>query len=98
MAKKYIGIWQTLNVIERLQKKEKKEYGLTAVTFALERAKSYIKNLPAADVQEVKHGQWIDDGCLTCCSVCGQHSIMDFETPYCQWCGVKMDGKDGEQR
>ena len=61
MAKKYIGVWQTLNIIDRMLKKENKEYGITDVSFALERIKSYIQKLPAADVQEVKHGEWSDE-------------------------------------
>lgn len=59
MAKKYIGIWQTLNIIERLQKRERKKYGIISVFYALNSVKAYKKNLPAADVQEVKHGHWI---------------------------------------
>ena len=71
IAKKYVGAWQTLNIIDRTLKKENKEYGITAVSFALERVKSYIQKLPAADVQEVKHGEWVrDEFDMLCCSEC----------------------------
>lgn len=48
-----------------------------------------IKDFPAADVQEVKHGTWIgtyDD----ICSVCRE--ISEDTYSYCPNCGAKMDG------
>ena len=98
MAKKYVGAWQTLNIIDRMLKKENKEYGITDVSFALERIKSYIQKLPAADVQEVKHGHWENSespyvhSCK--CSVC--KAYYETETNYCPRCGAKMDGKEGK--
>lgn len=60
-----------------------------------------VKNAPSADVAEVRHGEW--DNCL--CSVCGNVNptlYMDADneyrakaTPYCPYCGAKMDGKEG---
>lgn len=50
-----------------------------------------IDRTPTADVEEVRHGKWVDNhnGTFTC-SVCGgQSSKMD----YCGRCGAKMDGK-----
>ena len=97
MAKKYVGAWQTLNIIDRTLKKENKEYGITAVSFALERVKSYIQKLPAADVQEVKHGEWVrDEFDMLCCSECNEEPEFENITSYCPYCGAKMDGKDGE--
>ena len=100
MAKKYVGAWQTLNIIDRTLKKENKEYGITAVSFALERVKSYIQKLPAADVREVKHGRWIKEKTSALvhwhCSVCGDCYYLDEpNAEYCPRCGAKMDGKDG---
>lgn len=43
----------------------------------------------AADVQEVRHGHWYVYGNLNYCSVC--HEKNDTRTPYCSWCGTKMD-------
>ena len=53
--------------------------------------------IPTADVQPVKHGQWIwdsnapyrDYGAYKC-SNCGSH--IDFEENYCYNCGARMDG------
>lgn len=112
MTKKYIRIWQALNIIERIQKKEKKHYGVTPVFFALNAAKDYIKNLPAADVQEVKHGHWIakirglyhgidllDDNNfkgLDMYSCSECEEKVIFKGNYCPNCGAKMDAADGK--
>lgn len=100
MVKKYIRIWQALNIIERIQKKQKKHYGITPVFLALNTAKDYIKNLPAADVQEVKHGEWIhiessdtQTNKAYKCSHCKrlQYYITCDRPLYCPNCGAKMD-------
>lgn len=45
---------------------------------------------PAADVVEVKHGEWL--GCM--CSECAQ---IDWTQPnFCPNCGADMRGKDNE--
>lgn len=52
------------------------------------------KRIPAADVVEVKHGEWITDkdGFVTC-SECGEeHTWDDFRPPFCDMCGARMDG------
>ena len=62
-----------------------------------------IDKLPAADVQEVRHGRWVlitKDGIVPAeflCSVCGRkisHSgvkdMVSIHYPYCH-CGAKMD-------
>ena len=62
-----------------------------------------LANEPAADVVEVRHGEWVDKPtgaygrCQTWCSACGKHSgIGGIESnrhkPYCPNCGAKMDG------
>lgn len=62
---------------------------------------SRVKNIPVADVAEVKHGKWdINKNC----SVCGVYKFegldadvwADWDIDYCPHCGAKMDGKDGE--
>lgn len=51
--------------------------------------------VPAADVEEVRHGRWIrETNCYYRCSVCGDHhpctkGNMDYN--YCPNCGAKMD-------
>lgn len=62
--------------------------------------KSSVDNIPTADVEEVRHGEWLlerePDGKPYCfhCSVCdadfGRISIVSA-TPFCPWCGAKMD-------
>lgn len=43
-----------------------------------------------ADVEEVRHGEWIEQSIYSFkCSVCGE--IEKYESPYCRWCGAKMD-------
>ena len=59
-----------------------------------------IKIMHAADVEEVKHGQWIevDDGVLIGngkhieCSECGTWRKDKQKLNYCPNCGAKMDG------
>lgn len=68
---------------------------------------SFIENAPAADVVEVRHGEWIDKPTgaygrmQSWCSSCGKHSgIGGIESnrhkPYCPKCGAKMDGERKE--
>lgn len=56
-----------------------------------------------ADVQEIKHGEWIKyrpDFCSTCFKeqkiADGMITPMDREYHYCPNCGAKMDGKEVE--
>lgn len=60
-----------------------------------------LNNMPAADVAEVKHGEWIwtetgeeDYDQFWVCSVCGEKDYI--ETNYCPNCGAKMDGGKAE--
>ena len=62
----------------------------------------YIEALPAADVAPVVHGRWAHlGGDEWCCSVCGfvltTEGSWDKPTKkYCEDCGAKMDGGDGD--
>lgn len=59
-----------------------------------------IANAPAADVQEVRHGEWksfhSQDTLYRSyyCSACGHEQIIPLTTAvkYCPHCGAKMDG------
>ena len=54
-----------------------------------------VDRIPAADVVEVRHGEWVDNrnGTFTC-SFCGGNSP---KKRWCGDCGAKMDGKgEGE--
>ena len=62
----------------------------------LDRAQRAILNAPAADVAEVRHGEW---ECGKPCPVCGEDRFKgldadiwaDWEPHYCPNCGAKMD-------
>lgn len=68
-------------------------------------ARKLMVDAPAADVVEVRHGEWeqqlrpYDDEIM--CSVCGANfNIIDNCTEkfdYCPNCGAKMDGERKEQ-
>ena len=55
-----------------------------------------IKNFPAADVEKVRHGEWImhtnSEGNLNHyeCSEC--HMCQGHISNFCEECGAKMDG------
>lgn len=59
-----------------------------------------IRMIPAADVVERNHGEWIknEDGCL-CCSLCGNPCEINIitgefiDSPYCSECGAYMWGE-----
>lgn len=66
-----------------------KAFGHDAVEILTE-----IEYAPAADVVEVKHGEWITleaEIGLYSCSLC-EHKILRAECNYCPKCGAKMDG------
>ena len=59
--------------------------------------------VPAADVVEVRHGHWIEkivkpewlDDDVEIYYVCSVCECNDFgKSPYCPFCGAKMDGKE----
>ena len=61
--------------------------------------KTIIKSQPAADVVEVRHGEWVEqlDG-THYCSECGHDATYTFDGTEvcgigCPFCGAKMDGK-----
>lgn len=59
------------------------------------RVKTLLLRQPAADVAEVVHGKWVDNGIpdsiLSGCSVCG-FTCGSSSFFYCPNCGAKMDG------
>jgi hypothetical protein len=74
-----------------------------------EQIASIVENMPTADVEEVKHGEWlpivIQDNYLEppyCdtikCSECGETADVSFhDAKYCYMCGAKMDRKEDEE-
>ena len=57
---------------------------------------SRIREMPAADVVEVRHGKWYKGDMPTYggykCSFCELNTV-EYNKPYCPNCGAKMDGK-----
>ena len=49
-----------------------------------------IDEQPTADVLEVKHGRWEDDGTAYVCSSCHHGSPNGAKWNYCPNCGAKM--------
>lgn len=63
-------------------------------------ARIRIKEIPAADVVEVRHGKWerTAGNPYPYCSECGCESLSRVDRPYCQFCGARMDGdEDGKK-
>lgn len=64
--------------------------------------RTIIAGMPAADVAPVVHGRWAHlGGDEWCCPVCGfvitTEGSWDKPTKkYCEDCGAKMDGGDGD--
>lgn len=72
------------------------------LSFDRQDAEDDLKSIPPADVEEVRHGEWIDThhggihgDTIYRCSVCGneREAYLDEEN-YCPNCGAKMDGKE----
>lgn len=54
-----------------------------------------IKNLPAVNAMEVKHGRWerTEDGAAKC-TACGRKmNPSQYGYPHCSLCGARMDGE-----
>ena len=60
--------------------------GVCWVTF-----RDWIKEMPTADVVEVKHGEWIIQDGKVVCSECFEPNL---ETNFCPNCGAKMEGEE----
>ena len=68
---------------------------------------SFIESQHTADVQEVKHGHWIEKDLdnfrkVECsCSICGWSGVENYDSyvdihdfEFCPYCGAKMDGEE----
>lgn len=81
----------------------KEVLNITAETGALE-TQARVRELPPADVVEVRHGHWLlDSSGAEFCSECGEYPFDDGEyhisgwsSKYCPNCGAKMDGEEQE--
>ena len=77
---------------------EEAEVGDIRVVFARD-----IENIPAADVEEVKHGEWVNDRWeenpswgtwYHTCSNCNTEVVETSFDFRCPTCGAKMDRKE----
>ena len=71
--------------------------------FGRETVESTLKNVPAADVEPVRHGRWVDKKGgfwdVAKCSVCGSPCPTAGIPPrYCPNCGAKMDLEDENEQ
>ena len=63
-----------------------------------------IETLPSADVVEVRHGHWEQDGHHIRCSECGTYfcitdrDVYSFPINYCPCCGAKMQCDEERHR
>ena len=61
-------------------------------------ARIRIKEIPAADVVEVRHGRWVDEKYVwqgqksAQCNQCKKKTGYYIQPKYCPNCGAKMDG------
>lgn len=55
-----------------------------------------VKAIPAADVVEVRHSHWNEEGLSLVCADCGWMQYHDIPYGYCPNCGAKMDGGQDE--
>lgn len=51
-----------------------------------------IESVPAADVEEVRHGEWLEGNRWQPCSKCHKRGKRSWK--YCPKCGARMDGKE----
>ncbi len=70
-----------------------KKFSTTESSIKYGEAINLIQNQPAADVQEVRRGNWIinSDGYYPYCSECGSEPKSGELTLYCSYCGAIMD-------
>lgn len=102
---KYIEREKVLGVINELQRvcaTEVPENKADIYDDVFEEVYGEMQRIPAADVQEVKHGEWIKEKPSAFvhwhCSVCGDCYYLDEpNAEYCPRCGAKMDGEEGEE-
>lgn len=80
------------------------EKGISGILGDNESIADVIRSQPAADVQEVKRGEWLyNDLYLPFCAECSEcgwkSSVNGDEIPgyfFCPRCGAKMDGEESE--
>lgn len=82
--------------VKRNVKSENSAY-LIGYISALSTVEGMIASLPVADVEPVKHGQWVySEFDIPHCSECGNEIMPHLISIYCPNCGAKMDGESND--
>ena len=90
----YIKREDVLAICEKEYKERLKMLDYTGDTVAWNIG-NVVKNLPAADVSEVRHGKWDRNPIAIVCSECGKaFGLVEMFAHYCPSCGAKMDLED----
>lgn len=97
MSKEYIDRNASLKAIDEIFSKtdQKSEEQIGVL-----KCRAAIREMEAADVAEVVHGEWIECDCCdprdnwVKCNSCGYETTLSRNIKYghCQNCGAKMDG------
>ena len=94
MADEYIDKVEVGAKIQMMYIRRETDYGgENDFCRGMRKALRIIENMPCADVQPVKRGQWIgvDYDTFFKCSECGH--MTDWQRyKYCPYCGARMDG------
>ena len=82
---------------DHCDKKHANEHFINGIETVLE----YAENLPAADVEPVRHGRWIPTetpfmNVYEDCSVCGYRTVWGNGYDYCPNCGAKSGAVERE--
>ncbi len=99
--KKYIDVEEAEKVFKQMEENDVELYGGVHISecFDADRAINALKEIPAADVEEIRHGEHINDQntrlslYIAECSCCNKTTAMGL---YCMWCGAKMDKETEE--
>lgn len=104
MADEYIRRDDFIQYLEKCKKGAAVTNLVWAAIMAIERD---VRDMPAADVAPVVHGEWyLLDDCANAglyCSVCSRRvhreefAYKKLRSKYCPHCGAKMDGGNGRE-
>lgn len=92
---------------ERIMRKFAPDLQEDEIRPTLKSIRAFIANRPIVDAEPVRHGTWemcrktikkyfaTFTGTYPTCSLCGHAEYgVDKATPYCPYCGAKMDGEE----
>ena len=95
MPKEYIERWHAVDAVLDVY------CDTPDIDLSCEKFEAVILKIPAADVAEVVHAKWDDNGR---CTNCGGHApyycmaSTYYASPYCFECGAKMDKEETNER